>query len=454
MNLGLEIRDPIHGFVYREPLEQRIIDTAVFQRLRRLRQLALASLVYPGAVHTRFDHSIGALHLARGICAKLIPSNEEQRLVRLAALLHDIGHGPFSHVSEPILQKYSDAAKLKVKNQDEVHELISWGVIKANRELARLLSEEDREHIVGLLNGTYGYSLYKDIVSGPIDVDKQDYLLRDSYFCGVRYGLYDQGRLTDTLIAHSDADDKILAVTEDGIHPLEQFVLARYYMHKQVYRHKIRLITDEMIGRAIRLGIEHDDIGWLKDLYSFDGSAEFLENYLQWYDDRLFVEIMRPETPDGYAKAIFRRLQNRELLKRIFVASERDFSDPEVRRCLFSDSDDVFPSLEAKIASTYELDKNLVIVQRLAFKSATRTESDIGVLRPARLGLFRDESVLFSSVNQSIQEQYFHVYAPVTYKDERDKQKRKTEFFTDIVKMINDLFGPGRKSSGVAGGGK
>jgi uncharacterized protein len=203
MGSGLELRDPIHGFVYREPLEQRIIDTSVFQRLRRLRQLALESLVYPGAVHTRFDHSIGAVHIARGICSKLLPDEDTKRLVRLAALLHDIGHGPFSHVSEPLLQQFSDKSKLKGKNLDEIHELISWEVIRNNRELARLLSEEDREHIVGLLSGTYGYSLYKDIVSGPIDVDKQDYLLRDSHFCGVKYGLYDQGRLNDTLVSYT-----------------------------------------------------------------------------------------------------------------------------------------------------------------------------------------------------------------------------------------------------------
>jgi uncharacterized protein len=454
MGLGLELRDPIHGFIYREPLEHRIIDTAVFQRLRRLRQLALASLVYPGAVHTRFDHSIGALHLARAICAKLLPNEDSRRLVRLAALLHDVGHGPFSHVSEPLLQRYSDKSKLKVKNQDEVHELISWGIIQNNSELARLLSEEDREHIVGLLSGSYGYSLYKDIVSGPIDVDKQDYLLRDSHFCGVKYGLYDQGRLTDTLVAHADADDQILALTQDGIHPLEQFVLARYYMHTQVYRHKIRLITDQMISRAISLGIEEDKIGWLRDLYSFDGSPEFLENYLDWYDERLFVEILRKDTPDGYAKKLFGQLHDRKLLKVIFEAPEKDFSDPEVRRNLFGDSEQSFAPLEDRIARTYNLDRNLVIAQKLSFKSATRTESDIGILHPAGLRLFRDASALFSSVNQSIQEQYFHVYAPVSYKDERDKRKRATEFYSDIVKMINELFGPGTQSSLVAGGAK
>ena len=441
---GLEVRDPIHGFIYREPLEQRIIDTRVFQRLRRLRQLAMESLVYPGAIHTRFDHSVGALHLARELCAKLLPNEDSRRLVRLAALLHDIGHGPFSHVSEPLLQRYSDRTKLKVKSQDEVHESISWGIILQNKELARLLSEEDREHIVGLLKGEYGFSLYKDIVSGPIDVDKQDYLLRDSHFCGVKYGLYDQGRLTDTLVSHEDADDLILALSPHGIHPLEQFVLARYYMHTQVYRHKIRLITDEMIHRGILLGIELDKIGWLRDLYAFDGSPEFLENYLSWYDERLFAEILRPETPQGYAKMIFQQLQDRQLLKMIFMAQERDFEDPEVRKAVFGDSRDFFRPLEEKIADVYGFDKHLVIAQRLSFKSATRTESDIVILHPGGRRLFRDESALFSSVNQSIQEQYFHVYAPVIYKDDREKRKRQAEFFAEILKMINEVLKPSK----------
>lgn len=437
--MALELRDPIHGFIYREPLEQKLIDTSVFQRLRRLRQLAMESLVYPGAVHTRFDHSIGALHFARVTCAKLLSNEDGKRLVRLAALLHDIGHGPFSHVSEPLLQRYADKSKINVKSQDEIHELISWAVIKNNRELARFLGEEEREHIVGLLSGTFGFSLYKDIVSGPIDVDKQDYLLRDSYFCGVKYGLYDQGRLTDTLVCHSDADDQMLALTPDGIHPLEQFVLARYYMHTQVYRHKIRLITDKMIERGIALGIEEDKIGWLKDLYSFDGSPGFIDNYLSWYDERLFNEILRSETPDGYCKKIFQDLQERRLLKRIFNATERDFADPDVRKILFGDSDVFFPALEEQIAKMYGFDKNLVVAQRLSFKSATRTESDIVILYPAGPRLFRDSSALFSSVNQSIQEQYFNIYAPISYKDDREKRRREREFFTDIVKMIEKL---------------
>lgn len=116
-----------------------------------------------------------------------------------------------------------------------------------DRSLVRVLSDRDREHIAGILEGTWGDSVMKDIVSGPLDADKQDYLLRDSYFCGVKYGVYDLNRLVGTLCTYSDKYDNYLAMTEDGVNALEQFVLAKYYMTIQVYRHKIRSITDMMI---------------------------------------------------------------------------------------------------------------------------------------------------------------------------------------------------------------
>ena len=448
---GLELRDPIHGFIQRDPLEKCIIDTRIFQRLRRLRQLAMASLVYPGAVHSRFDHSIGALHIARELSDKLIRSESERRIVRLAALLHDIGHGPFSHVSEPILQQFCDPKKIRIKSQDEIHEQISCGIIQTDPELARYLSEVDREHIVGVLQGTYGFSLYKDLVSGPIDVDKQDYLLRDSYFCGVKYGVYDRSRLADTLTVHHDAEDHILALTEDGIHSLEQFVLAKYYMHTQVYRHKIRLITDQMIYRGILLGIEYDKLEWLKSLYAYDGSPEFISNYIEWYDDRLMLEILRPETPEGKAKEMFRRITERKLLKRIFRATEKKFADPAIRREVFGESNAFFKPLEKKIADVYHFDEDFVIVNRVSFKSATKTESDVVVLGPAGETIFRDASVLFSSVNESIQEQYLDVYAPIEYRDDREKHRKEKTFFMEISEMIIELLNLQQRIAGVGG---
>ncbi len=283
----LEIRDPVHGFIYRESYERDLIDTKLFQRLRSLHQLALAYLVYPGATHTRFDHSLGAFHVAGGLAKALVQTDTEKRLVRLAALLHDIGHGPFSHVAEPILQKHSSPDVFVGKQVSKIHELITARIILENRELKEHLSDRERQNIVGLLEGSFGHSYLHEMVSGPIDADKQDYLLRDSYFTGVKYGIYDQERLRNTLRVHEDNDDLVLAISIDGLHALEQFVLAKYYMTTQVYRHRIRLITDSMIERAISLGIEQDKIGWLRALYSYDGTDKFIHEYLQWNDERL-----------------------------------------------------------------------------------------------------------------------------------------------------------------------
>jgi len=236
-----EIRDPIHGFIHRDPHELKVIDTGLFQRLRRIKQLALASYVYPGALHTRFEHSMGAMHVAGRVAGELRLKQHEYRILRLAALLHDVGHGPFSHGSEEVMQG--------VTGKKQIHEEITAQIILNSAELDGPLSGDERKEIVGLLNDERGDAVLRSILSGPLDVDKQDYLLRDSYFCGVKYGVYDIDRLIETLCILEDQGQRELAITQDGVLTLEQFVIARYHMTGQVYRHKIRLITDSMIVR-------------------------------------------------------------------------------------------------------------------------------------------------------------------------------------------------------------
>jgi len=135
-----EIRDPVYGFVHRNDVECDIIDTSIFQRLRGIKQLAMANLVYPGAVHTRFDHAIGVLHVAGNMADSLVEDPGEKRLVRLAALLHDIGHGPFSHISEDSLAKFYDRSKVKVDTPDKIHEDITARIILGNKEIGKLVS--------------------------------------------------------------------------------------------------------------------------------------------------------------------------------------------------------------------------------------------------------------------------------------------------------------------------
>ena len=314
-----ELRDPIHGFIQRSEAEEKIIDTTVFQRLRGIKQLAMAHLVYPGAMHTRFEHSIGAMHVAGRLSDRLFSKdNETTRTIRFSALLHDIGHGPFSHVSENLLDRYFNSGKVKPKAKEKIHELLTFDIIEKNAEVGKLLSHQEREKIIGYLSGSQGESIFREIISGPLDADKQDYLLRDSYYCGVKYGVFDIERLTGTLQAHPDGPDHVLAATLDGIYAIEQFVIAKYHMTTQVYRHRIRLISDAMIVRALELGLDEDNLPWLKKLYAYDGSEEYISEFLKWDDTRLTTALLYPLESPGLATELFWRLKERKLFKSVF----------------------------------------------------------------------------------------------------------------------------------------
>jgi HD superfamily phosphohydrolase len=438
----LEVRDPIHGFIHREPYVCDIVDTPMFQRLRRLKQLAFAFLVYPGANHTRFEHSLGAFHVAGNLAHKLGAGETDCRLVTLAALLHDVGHGPFSHVTEPILQQHSPKEALENVEGSKIHEVISHQIITSNPELSTIISEKERKQVVAILKGESGYSFLRDIVSGPIDADKQDYLLRDSYFSGVKYGVYDIERLSDSLRVHNDGDDKVLAISVDGIHALEQFVLAKYYMMTQVYRHRLRLITDAMVQRAIGLGITIDGLDWLSALYRYDGSDEYIREYLQWTDDRLVNKAVDSSTPDGYAKDMFKRLLERRLFKCIFTADQADFPDALVRSFVFTGTKEFYGPLEGMIGKEFGIDPNHVIAFKIDFDSATKTESEISVIHPYKTTSFQDESALFKSADQKIREQHFQIYAPFAYADELDKKRKMNDFRSAILGMLNELSNP------------
>lgn len=437
MGSRLEIRDPIHGFIHREKTEQQIIDTKVFQRLRRIKELALASLVYPGANHTRFEHSLGAMHIAGRIASKLELPHDEQRIVRLAALLHDVGHGPFSHVSEEVLQG--------VTGNKQAHEQLTHQIILQRSDFNDPLSGDDRRRIVGLLKGERGDQLLRSMLSGPLDVDKQDYLLRDSYYCGVKYGVYDIDRLIETLRIHPDRNERILAISEDGTQTLEQFVIARYHMTGQVYRHRLRLITDSMIVRGLSLGIDVDELAWLKDLYSYSETDEYLENYLSWDDERLTRTILSSETRNGYAKTIFERLANRKLFKQIFTVRVEDLA-PHAKSALLEDDpielNQIQSGLETEVAKIIpEVDERLVIAKIIRLKSPAQTEASVLVVGKDRSSPreFGDASSLFGSINAAIQDQRIDIYAPVTWIDDSDKKQKLEKYQKEIQPMLNDL---------------
>jgi len=243
----LSLRDPIHGFIRADPLEAALINSRPLQRLRTIHQLGLTFLVFPGAEHSRFSHALGAMHLAGRVYDALatrsdglLPPGErarERRLTRAAALLHDLGHAPFSHSAEELFSGGIDHEEMtrRLIATPEMADLFArWGEGLTPGDVLRLL--------VGGSGGGGGSAgtperLLAQIVSGELDVDKMDYLLRDSLYCGVRYGNFDLERLLETLLPIADpkTGDLGVGLEEGGVHAVEALVLARYYMFTQVY---------------------------------------------------------------------------------------------------------------------------------------------------------------------------------------------------------------------------
>jgi len=459
-----EIRDPVHGFVQRTGKVEKLIDTRAFQRLRSIKQLAMAHLVYPGALHTRFEHSIGTMHIAEKLARKLLGNNSEERIrkIRHAALLHDIGHGPFSHISESILKntissKYSDI--------EEIHEIISCKFIEYDTAISRLLSQNEREEVIRLLMGEGGDAFEKQIVSGPLDADKQDYLLRDSYFCGVKYGVFDLDRLISELIIAEDQGEQVLAASKDGMYAVEQFVLAKYHMHRQVYGHRIRLITDAMIVRALELGINDDQLPFLKELYEYEDNREYIRNYLEWNDIRLINEILNEENKGKFVYDFFKRLVERRLFKRVFTTRidyEKIASDVFARFRLVEffkvDSEKFKRKIERKVAkylSSFignEIDSNYVISNVYAIKSLRnkpikeeekKKEDSIKIIEGNNVLDIEDISTLLHSIDDSFEERFIDIYAPIAYKDDADKKRKLIRFENEIgpliVEAINEV---------------
>lgn len=284
------VRDPIHGLIELTEPEWAAVDTPVFQRLRHVRQLALTNLVYPGTVHTRFEHSIGVRYVAAQL-AEAVELDEEKRLVVCAAALtHDVGHGAFSHVSEQVLEERA--------GRGDVHEAISVGLLRFDSALRQALGSDICDAAADLIGHVGPRTVARDIVSGPTDADKLDYLLRDSYFAGVQYGVYDIHRIVRTARSTSPENPQSqLQFSAGGLWAIEGLLLARHHMHRQVYGHKTRVATDIMLTRALRAGLEEEllpaqayDAPFDEDGHIID-DAEFFAAYLTQTDSSVLATL-------------------------------------------------------------------------------------------------------------------------------------------------------------------
>lgn len=447
--MEVQVRDPVHNFITLREKQVKLVGTRALQRLRGIRQLALANLVYPGAVHTRFDHTLGVTHVAGLMAHALGLDKDRVELVQQAALLHDIGHGPFSHVSEDALERYADRTKLPAdQKKEKIHEIITAHMVRTDSAIVNIIGQESCNQVAKLLSEGHGQPALKSIVSGPLDADKQDYLLRDSRFCGVQYGVFDIHQLHRSLVLVGRKDEEELMVKSDSIHAVEQFVLAKYYLTTNVYRHKVRLITDQMILRSIVLGIERDKNDQLRQLYTFGEPEPFVSNYMRW-DDARFLGTFGAEDDSSRCGQMLARLRERRLLKRVFWARIKDFT-AEIRDLLTAISrrerDDLRSALEKGIAEEIAsragqgIDSDFVIVHAFDIKSvreASRNEEE-GILvdTSPEPKPFINESTLFASINEGYVDQFVEVYAPVSWDTPADKNRIRRESYEPIKGLI------------------
>ncbi|MFI5056993.1 MAG: HD domain-containing protein [Candidatus Acidiferrales bacterium] len=322
------IRDPIHGFIHFSEREEKIIDGQFFQRLRGIKQLALTCLVYPGAMHTRFEHSLGVMEMAtlafdslakrEGAALKknfkgagLTVENARQ-LLRLTAIFHDTGHLPFSHAAEGILPK------------GKSHEDVSVQIVReCEVELRRLFGRDASTYISLLIQKNVivppELQILKKLISSQLDVDRADYLLRDSHHCGVEYGNFDYLRLFEMLRIIPGAEGGLeLAIDRGGVHSLEALILARYYMFAQVYYHKVRRIYDIYLAKYMR--------HWAKNKFSHNLLA------VSKYDDQhVHDSLLRDfRNGNGEKREMAHRILGRKHHKVVFETG--DFAEPPDKR--------------------------------------------------------------------------------------------------------------------------
>jgi uncharacterized protein len=281
------IKDPVHGYVEVEDFALALLDSPALQRLRYVRQLGFSYLVYPGANHTRFEHSLGTMFLADVACRRFGLTDEERTLVTSAALLHDIGHGPFSHASEPLMELYLN------RTHDDIGQLVEQEVGSTLRS-----SGVDPDELCAVVRGKHPLS---GIIHGDLDVDRMDYLLRDAYYTGAPYGTVDAQRLIRHLIRTPDGT----VLDENGVNAAESLLIARTLMRPTVYYHHVSRIGETMFQLAV-----------LGHLAGKDTQAAY---QLFHMDDATCLHTLRT-SENAVSRDLAERLYGRRLYKRALYA--------------------------------------------------------------------------------------------------------------------------------------
>jgi len=328
-------RDPVHNIIRLQTdsdegeLMMRLIDAAEFQRLRRIKQLGLGLYTYQGAEHSRFTHSLGAFHLMTRVLDRLgeryAIAPADRMAARAAALLHDVGHGSFSHVMEKVLNFH--------------HERWTVDVILSERseigELLRSHSSDLPDKVASIIEGKFRPSALAQLVSSQLDVDRMDYLLRDSLMTGAKYGIYDLEWIINAL-AIDEAGDRIY-VEARGVYAVEEYLQARYYMFRQVYFHRTLRSAEAVLRSIIRRALQLFDEG--KEVWHAGGTAFekilrreplTITEHLQIDDSDFVFHIKQWQNS---ADPILSDLSRRFIARRLFKAIDLDM--PHEQRAEF-----------------------------------------------------------------------------------------------------------------------
>ena len=312
------LKDPVHSYIHiHYEVIWNCLDSKEFQRLRRIRQLGGDFQVYPTAEHSRFSHSLGVYEIVRrmvtevkSLCVEL--TEYDKVCVMLAGLLHDVGHGPFSHAFEHIT--------------NHSHEEYTAKIILGNTELnaiLRAVSEKLPQDIVSIIQHTHENDILNQIVSGQLDADRMDYLLRDSYFTATSYGQFDLERILRTMrVRKTNEGRKVIVVKYTGIHSVEDYIMARYQMYWQVYYHPVarsyEAVFIQLFNRLKDIfKVDKDYFEDMKVLIPFLEKSEVsVEEYFKLDENSLlYCCALIQDKEDNIAADLAKRLQNRRLFE-------------------------------------------------------------------------------------------------------------------------------------------
>jgi len=350
-------------------------------------------------MHTRFEHSLGALHIADRIALNLGFDDERRSKIRLAALLHDLGHGPFSHLFEHALQRW---------NGNFSHETVTRWIIEEDPDISSTLGTRLSRLVLDVLPSNPGKcsdTVCADIISSGLDADKLDYLRRDSYHVGVAYGSFDLERILHTVDVTPDGQN--LCIQEKGKDAIENYRLGRYLMHAQVYEHHARIIADQMFLRAVELALSSNilDRSTLTKLYSRSGPhahRRFLQYYHGLTDDSVYSMILRRKA--SKAASFLNSVRERRLFKRAYELDlTLDVRDAKKRKRLSSLSLQEMKEKERQIARDAGLDPSHVIIHRSSISIKLFEPYDILVLRRNREVRTLDEMSPISATTRPLE---------------------------------------------------